>query len=148
MGAVGDDLVTVSWNRETSESLLPDTLHGWVGAQAVRIQGLCRSRTNSLGKSYLDGWAEGTLNGTPVDATIGPAAGPPNSHAIVATGKLGTQDFKVLADPHRGVRGRYDGQTVHLDHAFTASRDSVVLGVCPAPPAFTALLIAAFLFFA
>jgi hypothetical protein len=148
VGTLGDQLVTVSWNLETSESPLPDTLHGWVGAQAANIQGVFRSRINNLGKSYFGGWLEGTLTGASLKATVGPADGRPNSHTMVATGTLGAQDFNVLADPRRGVRGTYDGQTVHLDHAATASDDSVVIGACPAPPAFTALLIAVFLFFA
>ncbi len=146
-GLLGNELVTVTWDRPTSKPELTVTLQGTVGTQPVNLEGVFRRRVPAV-SSFFGGSVQGTLSAASLDATIKPAAGPPNSHMIIATGSLGAQDFKVLADPHRGVRGSYDGETVHLDHAATSSGDLVVIGACPAPPAFTALLIAAFLFFA
>jgi hypothetical protein len=67
-------------------------------------------------------------------------------------GPLGSHRFKVFADLERstgrGVRGSYDVHTVHLDLTATAEGQTLIACACVAPPLFTALTIAALLFFA
>jgi hypothetical protein len=123
---LGDDLVTVAWDRQTSKPELTVTFQGTDGTKPVNLEGVFRSRIPAV-SSFSGGSVQGTLSGALLDATIEPAK-PPDpergiSHAIAATGALGNHHFKVLADldrsQGRGARGSYDGQPIHLDLTAT-----------------------------
>lgn len=154
-GLLGDEPVTVTWDRPSGKPELTVTLQGTVGTRPVNLEGVFRSRTSAF-SSFYGASVQGTLGGAHLDATVEPAKPPDpergNSHAIVATGTLGKHHFTVLVDLDRslgrGARGSYDDQPVHLDLAHTPGGDAHLSGACPAPPAFTALLIVALLFFA
>jgi hypothetical protein len=156
-GLLGNELVTVTWERPSSKPEPTVTLQGTLGTQPVNLEGVFRRQpAGGLFSLFSAGSVQGTLSGENLDATIEPANPPDpergNSHAIVATGTLGNHHFKVFADLDRslgkGARGSYAGQPIHLDLTGSPGSDSYVAGACPAPPAFTALLIAALLFFA
>jgi hypothetical protein len=164
-GVLGDEPVAVTWDLRTRESDRPKTLRGTVGTQAVSLEGVFRLQPDFIrgipaGKSFSGGSVQGTLTGLHLAATVEPTtgsfSGTPN---VVATGSLDDHQFEIVATrngrPMRGdtaaighFRGTYDGRTVHLDLAPTDQYgDTDVTGACPAPPAFTTLLIAALLFF-
>jgi hypothetical protein len=165
-GMLGDEPVTLTWNLQTSESDLPHTLEGVVGTQAVDLEGVFRLQQDFLrgrpaGRSLSGGSVQGTLLGSHLAVTIEPTTGPFGDKAVVAAGTLGDHQFEIRAArngrPMLGdvaavghIRGTYSGQAVHLDLTSTAEQfgHTDVTGVSPAPPPFSALLIAALLFFA
>jgi hypothetical protein len=146
-GTLGDDPVSVAWVLHAADSGM-STLRGSVGRREVDVEGVFRREVDyQQGQPVLGPFTgaslQGTLAGNDLAATIETDRPDPirgNSHKIVATGTLGSRAFEVFAG--RGLRGTYGGQIVHLD--ISAGR---VFGVCPGPPAFTALLVAALFFF-
>jgi hypothetical protein len=155
IGTLGDDPVSLAWALHAGDSRM-STLHGSVGPREVDVEGVFRREVDyQQGQPVLGPFTgaslQGTLAGNDLAATIETDRPDPirgNSHKIVATGTFGSSAFEVFADLHRstgrGVRGTYAGQIVHLD---ISRGDARVVGACPALPAFSALVIAALLFF-
>ena len=159
----------MTWNLQTSESELPATLQGTVGEETVKLEGVFRLQQKYLrgipaGRSFSGGSVLGTLSRAQFNAAVEPVV---TRHpqlgrlnAVVATGTHDDRQFEIFATrtghPKRGdraavghIRGNYDGQTVHLDLTATEQfGDTEVAGACPAPSAFSILLVAALLFFA
>ena len=151
-GTFGDAPLSVAWALHAGESRI-STLRGVVGSEPVDIEGIFRRRVEyqqgqPVLHEFLGASLQGTLAGEDVATTI--ETDPPdpirgNSHKIVAIGTLGNCAFQLFAG--RGIRGTFEDQTVHLDMSDRTYEDARVVGTCPGPPAFSALVVAALLFF-
>lgn len=152
-GTLGDAPVSVAWALHTGDSRI-STLRGVVGSERVDIEGVFRRRVEyqqgqPVLHEFMGASLQGTLAGEGLSATI--ETDPPDplrgiSHEIAAIGTLGHWAFQLFAG--RGIRGNFDDQAVHLDIAGWTYEDARVVGTCPGPPTFSALVVAALLFFA
>ena len=152
-GTLGDAQVSLAWELHAGDSRI-STLRGVVGSEPVDIEGVFRRRVEyqqgqPVLHEFLGASLQGTLAGEDLAATI--ETDPPDplrgiSHEIAAIGTLGNCAFQLLAGS--GIRGTFDDQTAHLDISGWTYEGARVVGTCPGPPAFAALVVAALLFFA
>ena len=151
--------VSVYWNLSNNpddDTELTATLKGNVAGKRVDVTGVFR---RASGYRFDGASVDGTLAGEHLTATIQAAAAEryASTGSVVANGTLATRPFEIyaaLGGPlERGrVRGDFDGRPVHLNIKRAGHTDVTVTvtvtGTCPAPTAFTVLLVASVAFFA
>ncbi len=126
IGTLGDAPVSLAWALHADDTDL-STLRGTVGSEPVSVEGVFRRQVEIQQEQpvlgpFTGASLQGTLAGRDLTATV--ETDPPdpkrgNSYRVVISGALGNLAFELSADLHRpvgrGLRGTYDGQTVHLD---------------------------------